>query len=506
MKLATQLTLLLVAAILVAVIAMGGFVAMNLERGFVGYINTMQVRHLDALVKTVTLEAERVGNLDPFRDRRLWNRFLRETEDGNVPRDMAELRRPPPFERRGPPPEAMEGERRGPPPERFDPERRPPPGPGPFKGPDNRPPDPLGLGRQFILLDMERRPILDGPLPPVGQRAPVERPIVVSGTTLGYIRLYSYERASRPEDLAFLRAQFFDIVLVAGGLLLLGLIVAPLVARRWSRPLREIGAATEKIAKGEFAVRVGEAGADEIGALARNVNAMGQSLGELEAARKRWIAESAHELRTPLAVLRGEIEALQDGVRSFDAKSLTSLAEEARHLTKLVNDLHLLALADIGGLPCVMARVDLAAIARRAVDRFSARAGERGLALRASIPASPVEIDADDDRMDQLLNNLLENSLRYTDKPGTVEVAVTREGGAAQLVVQDTAPGVRDADCARIFEPLFRADLARTRREGGSGLGLAICGAIVKAHGGKIAARPSSIGGLAVTATFPLAR
>src|SRR6187401_1305645 len=125
MKLATQLTLLIVSAILVAVIAMGAFVMTNLERGFVGYINALQLRHLDALAKTVTLEAERIGNLDPFRDRRLWNRFLRETEDGNVPREMSELRRPPPFERRGPP-------------ERFDPENRPPPpgpGPGPFRGP-----------------------------------------------------------------------------------------------------------------------------------------------------------------------------------------------------------------------------------------------------------------------------------------------------------------------------------------------------------------------------------
>jgi two-component system sensor histidine kinase BaeS len=446
----------------------------------------------------VTLEAERIGNLDPFRDRRLWNRFLRETEEGNVPREMGELRRPPPGERRGPP-------------ERFDPEQRPPPpgpGPGPFKGPpDGRPPpDPLGLGRQFLLLDMERRPIHDGPLPPAGSRAPVERPIVVAGNTLGWIRLYPFERASRPEDLAFLRAQFFDILIVAAILLALGLVAAPLVARRWTRPLRAIGAATERIAKGEFSVRLPEDGKDEIGALAKNVNAMGESLGRLEDARKRWIAESAHELRTPLAVLRGEIEALQDGVRVFDAKSLASLAEEARHLTKLVNDLHLIAVADMDGLPCVMARVDLVALARRAVARFATRASERGLTLLASVPSERVEIDADDDRIDQLLNNLLENSLRYTDRPGSIEVVVARQGNEARLTVQDSAPGVREADLAKIFEPLFRADLARTRREGGSGLGLTICRAIARAHGARITAGASPLGGLAVSAMFPLAR
>ena len=524
MKLATQVTLLLVLSILLAVIAMGTFVAVNLERGFVGYINTLQVRHLDALQRAVASEAERTSSLDTLRDRRLWNRFLRETEDGNVPRDLYDLRPAPPpqprdrfepekgpprdrFEpERGPPPrDGFEREGR-PPPERFDPERRPPP-PGPFRGPEKRgpPPDGLGLGRQFILLDMERRPVHDGPLPPAGTRAPVERPIEAGGKTLGWIRHYPFERVSRAEDLAFLRAQFTDILGVAAGLLALALVAAPLVARRWTRPLHAIGSATQRIAQGEFSVRLPEDRGDEIGALMKNVNAMGQSLGRLEEARKRWIAESAHELRTPLSVLRGEIEALQDGVRAFDAKSLASLAEEARHLTKLVNDLHLLAVADMDGLPCVMTRIDLGSIARRGVERFAARAEQRGLTLRSTIGPG-VDIEADDDRLDQLLNNLLENSLRYTDAPGIVEVTVAREGAAARLTVQDSAPGVKAADCARMFEPLFRADAARTRREGGSGLGLAICRAIAKAHGGTIAAEPSKLGGVAITATFPLAK
>ena len=500
MKLATQVSLLLVSSILLAVIAMGTFVAVNLERGFVGYINALQLRHLDALQKAVVAEAERTGSLDTLRDRRLWNRFLRETEDGNVPRDLHDARPPPP------PRDGYEREGRPPPPEHFDPERRPPP-PGPFRGPGRPPPpDPLGLGRQFILLDMERRPIIDAPLPPAGQRAPVERPIEVAGKTLGWLRHYPFERASRAEDLAFLRAQFTDILLVAVGLLALALLAAPFVARRWTRPLHAIGSATERIARGEFSVRLPEGRGDEIGALMKNVNAMGQSLARLEEARKRWIAESAHELRTPLAVLRGEIEALQDGVRPFDAKALASLAEETRHLTKLVNELHLLAVADMDGMPCVMARVDLSDIARRAVERFAARAAQRGLALKASRANAAVEVEADDDRLDQLLNNLIENSLRYTDAPGNVEVIVARDGPMARLTVQDSPPGVKQADCERIFEPLYRADAARTRREGGSGLGLAICRAIVKAHGGTIAARPSPLGGLAVTCTFPLAK
>jgi two-component system, OmpR family, sensor histidine kinase BaeS len=157
-------------------------------------------------------------------------------------------------------------------------------------------------------------------------------------------------------------------------------------------------------------------------------------------------------------------------------------------------------------LPCVMTRVDLGALARRAVERFAPRAAKRGLSLTQSIPPEAIEIEADDDRLDQLFANLLENSLRYTDAPGKVDVRVARDGFLARIDIEDSLPGVPEAQCANLFEPLYRADTARSRREGGSGLGLAIARAIVKAHGGTIAARPSKLGGLAVTVTLPAAR
>lgn len=482
MKLATQLSLLLVGAVLVALAAMGGFFAFNLERGFVAYINAQQGRQLDALVDTTQRFAERIGTLDPLlRDRRLWNRMLRDTEDGEAPPDVGMYFRPPP---------PMEG---------GGPEFRPgPPPPRPGDGP--------GLARRFVLLGPGRHPPPGEPLPPPGRQPPLERPIRVGDRIEGYILHFPYERVSRAEDLAFLRNQFAGVLAIAGILLLGAALAAPLIARRWARPLRDIGRATGRIAKGESGVKVEAGGAREIEALAGDVNAMAASLAELDASRRRWIAQSAHELRTPLMVLRGEIDGLQDGVRTLDAKALASLSDEVRRLTKLVDDLHLVSVADLKGLPTRLERMDLAPVVRRAVERFGERAASKGLTLSLDAPDKALVIDGDEDRLAQLMDNLLENSLRYTDAPGRVQVVLAHAGSVVRLTVQDTKPGPAREECARIFEPLHKVDGARSRKAGGSGLGLAICRAIAKAHGAAIAAEPSALGGLAVTVAFEAAR
>jgi two-component system sensor histidine kinase BaeS len=507
MKLASQLSLLLVGALLIAIAAMGAFFAFNLERGFVAYVNAEQLRQLDALAEATTRYAQRFGGLEPMlRDRRLWGRLVRESEENLAPRDLVtgppEEGRPPPFEGRRPPP--LEGR---PPPL----EGRPPPfeGRAPFEGRPPRadkrgpPGEPEGIGRRFFLLGPEHR-LPDGdPLPATGSRPPVEREIKVAGRTVGYIVHYPYERVSRAEDKSFLRSQFLGVAFVALGLLVVGVLVAPIAARRWTRPLRDIGRATGRIARGEVGVRVAATGASEIEALASDVNAMAASLARLDESRKRWIAQSAHELRTPLMVLRGEIDALQDGVRPVDARALASLGEEVLHLGKLVDDLHLVAVADMGALPCRIEPIDPRPVAERAVERFRERAAARGLSIGLTGPEAPARIDADEMRLAQLLDNLIENSLRYTDAPGRIALTLAIEGPLVRLRVEDTPPGVRREECAQLFEPLHRADAARSRREGGSGLGLTVCRAIAQAHGATISAEPSALGGLAIDLRFP---
>jgi two-component system, OmpR family, sensor histidine kinase BaeS len=305
---------------------------------------------------------------------------------------------------------------------------------------------------------------------------------------------------------AFFTRELTVAAWAAFALVAIAAVVAPLIARRWAQPLVELDEATRRIAAGEFSVRVTANRAGEIGQLQRNLNTMAGALEELDAARRRWVAQIAHELRTPLSVLRGELEALQDGVRKFDQRAVTSLSEEARQLARLVDDLHLIALADMGALPCTPAPFDIAALMRRMADRVRARAEAAGLALTLDLAHGEVMLDADEDRIEQLLTNLLENSLRYTDRPGAIILAVRAQDGGVTVAVTDSAPGVDPGQCERLFEPLFRADPARSRAAGGSGLGLAICRAIALAHGAKISARPSGAGGLAVTVWFPQAR
>jgi two-component system sensor histidine kinase BaeS len=231
---------------------------------------------------------------------------------------------------------------------------------------------------------------------------------------------------------------------------------------------------------------------------------MAESLQRMEGARRRWMADISHELRTPLAGLRGEAEALLDGVRPLTRAAVVSLHEDMLRLSALVDDLHLLAMADLHSLPCRLADSDAAELVRDTVRRFEARALAAGLTLSCNAVPPHLAVLWDPARIEQLLSNLLENSLRYTDAPGLVEVALTTQGDIVRLIVTDSAPGVAEADLERLFEPLYRADAARGRHNGGSGLGLAICVAIAQAHGGRIAAQAAPLGGLQVTVVLPI--
>jgi two-component system sensor histidine kinase BaeS len=243
-------------------------------------------------------------------------------------------------------------------------------------------------------------------------------------------------------------------------------------------------------------------GNDELADLSRDINAMAASLQGLENSRRRWIAELSHEMRTPLAVLRGEVECLIDGVRPLAMPAIASLQAEVMRLTRLVEDFHQLALSDLRALPCSFAPLDASALLRDVAARVAPRAQAAGLQLQCDLPGEPCPVKWDGQRIEQLLVNLLENSLRYTNRPGRLRLALGGRGPLS-ITLDDSAPGVAAADLPRLFEPLFRADASRSRQSGGSGLGLAICQAIARSHGGRIVAGPSALGGLRVEVSLP---
>ncbi|MGH6913809.1 MAG: ATP-binding protein, partial [Geminicoccales bacterium] len=206
------------------------------------------------------------------------------------------------------------------------------------------------------------------------------------------------------------------------------------------------------------------------------------------------IADIAHELRTPLAVLRGEIEALQDGVRPLGRDALDSLAGDTARLSRLVEDLHTLSLSDLGALSYHKEPVDLAEVANEVLDERRVRT--KGLKLEKDLQPAPLMGDAD--RLGQVFSNLLENSLRYTDPPGQIRVS----SGNGFVLWEDSSPGVPEADLPKLTGRLYRVEGSRSRNGGGSGLGLAIARAIVEAHGGTLAASASLLGGLRIELRF----
>ena len=482
LSLVHQLVLLLVGAVLLAVTVLGAAVAWNLSAGFSDYLRAQDEHWLDrfAEVAAAAVAARGLAALSGPPG------SLRPLFEALAPSDGSTLR-PGPGGMNGRP-NGMDG----------------PHGPPPRLGLGGHPPP--GAGRapeRLSLIDTEGRPLAGHPLAP--QDVSAERAIVVGGRAVARAQLARMAFATADVNAAFLARQYRGIVLTALVLTLLAVAGAVWAGRRWLRPVRDVQHAARRVAQGAFDVRLAPRGNDELADLSHDINAMAASLQQLEASRRRWMAELSHEMRTPLAVLRGEVEALVDGVRPLTTAAMLSLQEEVARVTRLVEDFHQLALSDLRALPCSFALVQPAALLRDAVGRVELRALAAGLRLDVDTDNAPQMAHWDTQRIGQLLSNLLENSLRYTDAPGRITLQL-RAGGPdeAVLSVDDSAPGVTAADHARLFEPLYRADASRSRRLGGSGLGLSICRAIVRSHGGHIEAGASALGGLRVVVTLPL--
>lgn len=517
----------------------------NLQRGFIAYLNEMQAQDLDQVSQLLAERYRREGGFEWLRHR---PRAMKDVLDQMAPQLRMEPDAPANRRRRdgeggaergpggyGPPdrPGWRDGPRDGPrngprdgPPGDMD--GRGPPRDGergaygpPRRQDDLRPPrrdegqrpprpreiqDPMAFAARLTVKDEHGVSIMGPPDPPPG----IERPIMVDGRQVGTVQLLLLRQAGGQSATAanFLRTQTRDILLLSGGLLLAALALAAGLARHMLRPVVALHGVTARLARGELAARAPVLSRDELGELALHVNAMAQELERNETQRRQMLADVSHELRTPLTVIRGEIEALIDGVRKADQRALESLHGEVLRLAKLVDDLHQLALADTGDLHFEMHALELQAMLLPLAERYRARAAAAGLALRWELPPQAVTVQGDARRLEQVVVNLLENSIRYTDRGGVIVLALrVRHDGRqdqAEITVDDSAPGVPAGAHARLFERLYRVDQARTRERGGSGLGLAICKALVEAHGGAIAALPSEHGGIRVRITLPL--
>ncbi|MCK9511281.1 MAG: sensor histidine kinase efflux regulator BaeS [Pigmentiphaga sp.] len=451
-----KLFLAILLSCLVVALAMGMAVRFSFHAGFNQYLDERDERRATLLADVLTDLYHEQGNWEFLRDEpRLWWRILRTT------------------------PAATRG----------------------------RGDDAFGPPPPFSLSDAAGVPIA-GTLPRHGPAPTGESrryPIRVDGLTVGWLERYAMPRATDALDEGFASQQNQATWVIVALSLLLAALVSLLLARMLLAPIRRIGRATHDLAAGDYTTRVPIDRHDEIGQLAEDFNRLALTLEQNERLRRELVADISHELRTPLAVLRGELEALQDGMRSLTPASLESLQHEVQTLHQLIDDLHELALADVGAMNYRMQRLDLRDLLRQTGQAYHERLRQRELAYHATLPDTPTLVMADEHRLAQLWHNLFENTLRYTDRGGSVQLALHAGPQWLEITLDDSAPGVPAELLPRLFERLFRVEHSRSRVSGGSGLGLAIAQRIVEAHGGRIAAEPSPLGGVRIRVSLPRA-
>ncbi len=334
-----------------------------------------------------------------------------------------------------------------------------------------------------------------------------KRPLVSGERLLGWLALKTSDRIVGGIHSRFFKTQERNLVIIGVGTVLLAGLAALLLGRHLSRPITAMAETTQRLRRGEYEARASAAKrSDELGRLARDIDALAETLAAAEAGRKRWVQDTAHELRTPLSSLRAEIEALQDGIREPDEKSLARLHAHSMTLEALIDDLRQLAEADVGRLNLDLRRERLWPLVRRVAENQESKARAAGIEIVLRNETEEADLALIDQlRLAQVLRNLIGNSLAYSDPGGRLEIALRDDRREGLLILQfdDTPPAVPAEDLPHLFDRFFRVEASRSRRTGGRGLGLSICRAILEAHGGQISAEASPLGGLRILLVLP---
>ena len=362
----------------------------------------------------------------------------------------------------------------------------------------------LGHPSDFVLHDSEGLPVIGLP---AGDRqarsAELEwLPIEFDGQEIGTLGYRPPQQLMARMDRIFLSRQQRNLSIIVAALGLASLLLAGGLAWWLGRRTRSMALVTRHLIEGDYSARLPERGHDELARLARDFNMLAATLEASREARTRWVTDIAHELRTPLAVLRGEIEAMQDGIRPLNHDNLHSLSQEVGQLERLVADLRLLSQSDADALEVQLAPLDLSASLSSRLEEAAGWLADCNLQVSSSLPG-PAWMRGDARRLRQLWTNLLDNSCAYTTLPGKLEVKLQQSGTRLVVTWQDSAPGVPEEALGQLTERLYRVEGSRNRASGGSGLGLSIANALVKSHGGTMRASSTPLGGLCWTIEFP---
>ena len=308
-----------------------------------------------------------------------------------------------------------------------------------------------------------------------------------------------------PLDYEFLRRLNGSVFLSGFATLILALLLGILLSRSISRPIQELTKATHNMTNGELGQQVPVRSRDEIGDLAQSFNKMSADLARSFNLRKQMTADIAHELRTPLALILGHAEGVKDGVLEPSRENFEIIREEAERLEQLVNDLRTLSLADAGELSVEFQPVDVNALMSDIHTHYLTLFNQQRITLNLELAPGMLTANLDPNRFAQVLNNILDNALRYTPIGGRVDLKTQLTENRIQLSVKDSGEGVSSEEAQHLFDRFYRVDESRNRNDGGSGLGLAIAKSIVEMHKGRIWAESEKGNGLRVVIELPRA-
>ena len=358
-------------------------------------------------------------------------------------------------------------------------------------------PDRLGLSSRLSLYDANRQFVVGEP-----SDIPVSyRPIMVNNKVVGYLGLKPVLDQDDALSINFFSNQKRYLLLVYGLTFLTSLIAALLLATYFKKPIQRLLNATRELTKGHYQHQVKINRNDELGDLSTEINQLAVILDQHERSRRQWVADTSHELKTPLAVLQAQIEAMQDGIRKPTPEHFEAMLRQVTSLKKLTQDLADLAQAEAQQLTCYLAEVNPWNVLLQEVENFKPKFAQAHLSI--SVQGEGANLQLDIDRFKQIMVNLLGNSIRYTEAGGEVRVHTEQSATHWSVIVDDSPFGLTDEQLARLGERFYRVDDSRTRSTGGTGLGLALSGKIAQALGGKLSFEHSPLGGLRCKLTFP---
>lgn len=329
--------------------------------------------------------------------------------------------------------------------------------------------------------------------------------IKLNGKTVGWLKVGKLNVDSLPlgEQIFQQQLKLTSWVTIFGAIL--AIMLSYVLSRHITAPIKKLTSHAKQIAKRDFQSTIEINTTDELRDLAQSFNTISKELNLYDTRQKQWLMDISHELRTPLTILMGEVSAICDNLTKCDTAAVASLQEEVMQIKRLVDDLDDISTIDKIGFSLNKQTIDLQQLISYHKQRYQKKFSDKGIGLHIELPPSPIFIFGDIDRIAQIIINLFENCLRYTEYPGDVWLHTKIEEGNAVLVIEDSGPGVPTESINKIFDRLYRTDSSRNRNTGGSGLGLTICKQIAIAHNGKIAASHSKKGGLCICTTLPIA-